>query len=288
MTDLPLWRSLLFVPATAARLIPKAHERGADGIIIDLEDAVAPSEKSRARTLIAEVAAQVGQSGADVLVRINRPLRLAVPDLEAAILPGVTAIMLPKAESAAHVRLLSEVIAELETERGLPPGQIRLLALIETVEGLRNVHEIAGCPRMAGITLGGEDFADALGLPSVTPSVITPYLREIVLAARGAGILPLGYAGSIANFSDLDAYAADLATARAMGFEGGSAIHPAQVPYLNAAFSPTPAEISQAERIVAAYDRAHAAGEGAIELDGRMIDVPVANRARRILARRRP
>lgn len=287
MTDLPLWRSMLFVPATAERFVEKAHTRDADAIYIDLEDAVAASEKPRARTLVRSVAQTVGQGGAAVLVRVNRPMRLAIPDLEASIWPEVGGVLIPKVENAAHVRLLSEAIDELERERGIAVGATRLVALIETAEGFRNVREIAGCPRMTGITLGGEDFADAMGMTEARADLILPYLRDIVLAAREAGILALGYAGSIANFTDLDAYGADVRLARAMGFDGGSCIHPAQVPILNEAFAPTEDEIAQSERIVQAYDAALERGEGAIELDGKMIDVPVANRARRILERQR-
>ena len=287
MSDLPLWRSMLFVPATAERFVAKAHTRGADAIIVDLEDAVAPSEKPRARSLVADVARTVGQAGADVLVRINRPLRMAIPDLEAASGADVDAVMIPKAESASHVRLLAEAMEDLERERGLAPGHTRIVALIETTEGIHNVREIAAAsPRMAGITLGGEDFAEALGLPDVVPATLVAHLQQVQLAARDGGILPLGYAGGMANFSDLEAYRADLLAARALGFQGGSCIHPAQVAFLNESFAPTRDEIEKAERIVAAYDKALAEGLGAIELDGRMIDVPVANRARNVLARR--
>ena len=280
----PLWRSMLFVPATAERFVTKAHTRGADAIIIDLEDAVAAAEKPRARTLVREVVAQLGQGGADVLVRINRPLRMAIPDLEAAIWPGVTAIMIPKAESADHIALLGEVVSELEAERGIPPGQTRFVALIETPGGLQNATDIATAPRMAGMTLGGEDFADAMGMGQVEAEAMLPFLRQVQLAARAAGILALGYPGSIANFSDLEGYRADIRRARALGFDGGSCIHPAQVAILNEEFAPSQIEITTARRIVETYDAALARGEGAVELDGKMIDVPVANRARRILA----
>lgn len=280
----PLWRSMLFVPATAAKFVAKAHTRGADAIIVDLEDAVAPSEKSRARADARDVASQAGQAGADVLVRINRPLRMAMADLEAAIWPEVAAIMIPKVESADHIRLLGEVVGELEAERGIPEGQTRFVALIETPGGLLNAPGIAAAPRMTGITLGGEDFADAMGMGQVDAAAILPFLRQVQLAARAAGILALGYPGSIANFSDLDAYRADVRRASALGFDGGSCIHPAQVAILNDAFAPTGPEIAAARRIVDTYDAALARGEGAVELDGKMIDVPVANRARRILA----
>lgn len=283
--SLPHWRSMLFVPATAERFVTKAHTRGADAIIVDLEDAVALSEKPRARELLPSVVATVGQGGADVVVRINRPLRMALPDLEAAVQPGVTALMLPKAEGGLHLTLLEEVVSELEAERGLSPGTIRFFPLIETVAGLHAAREIAAAPRVVALGLGGEDFADAMAMPEVRAQDILPYLRQMQLAARGAGVLAMGYAGSIANFSDLDAYAADIASARAMGMDGGTCIHPAQVPALNRGFAPTGAEVAQARRIVAAYDAALARGEGAVELDGKMIDVPVANRARRVLSK---
>src|SRR4030088_853946 len=120
--NLPVWRSLLFVPVTQQRFVDGAARRGADAIILDLEDSVAASEKERARTLVPEAAEIVSRGGADVMVRLKRPLRLTVRDLEAVIGPGVHAVALPKAESANHVRLVAEIIDELEAERGIPLG----------------------------------------------------------------------------------------------------------------------------------------------------------------------
>ena len=117
--DLPVWRSLLFVPVTQQRFVDGAARRGADAIILDLEDSVAASEKDRARTLVPEAAEIVSQGGADVVVRLNRPMRLTVRDLEAVIGPRVQAVALPKAESTQHVQLVAEIIDELEAERGL-------------------------------------------------------------------------------------------------------------------------------------------------------------------------
>src|SRR3954462_6340016 len=112
--DLPVWRSMLFVPVTAERFVNGAARRGADAIILDLEDAVAASEKDRARTLVPEAARIVSRGGADVVVRLNRPMRMTVRDLEAVIGPGVDCVSLPKAESPEHVQLVSEIIDELE------------------------------------------------------------------------------------------------------------------------------------------------------------------------------
>src|SRR5437660_10627246 len=130
--SLPLWRSLLFVPVTARRFVDGAARRGADAIILDREDSVAASEKERARTLVPEAAEIVSRGGADVVVRINRPLRLAVRDIEAAVGPGVRGLALPKVDSPEHVRLLAEIAEEVETERGIAPGTTRFIAMLGT------------------------------------------------------------------------------------------------------------------------------------------------------------
>ena len=284
---LPLWRSSLFVPATSERFIAKAHLRGADAIKIDLEDAVAPTEKARARTLVPAVAASVGQAGADVLVRINRPWRMAVADLEASVGADVNGIVIPKIESADHVVFLEEIVTELEAERGLSPGHTCFTLQIETAKGFLNVREIAGASRRnKAISVGNEDFAHMLAMPETISEALIGAMQTVQMAAREAGILALGYPGSIANFSDLDAYRADIARARALGFDGGSCIHPAQVAILNEGFAPTAVEIAEAEGIIAAYDAALARGEGAVAYQGKMIDIPIADRARRTLAQR--
>src|SRR6202044_156900 len=130
--NLPVWRSMLFVPVTQRRFVEGAAKRGADAIILDLEDAVAISEKDRARTLVPEAARIVSRGGADVVVRLNRPMRMTVRDLEAVIGPGITAVSLPKAESPEHVQLVAEIIDELEAERGIPHGTTKMVAMVET------------------------------------------------------------------------------------------------------------------------------------------------------------
>jgi citrate lyase subunit beta / citryl-CoA lyase len=158
--DLPIWRSLLFVPVTQRRFVDGAARRGADAIILDLEDSVAASEKERARGLVPEAAEIVARGGADVVVRINRPMRLAVRDIEAAVGPGVLALALPKTDSPEHVRLLAEIVDEVEAERGLMPGTTRLIAMVETAAAFFRIAEIARAhPRLCGLNLGAEDFA---------------------------------------------------------------------------------------------------------------------------------
>src|SRR5829696_8508007 len=127
----PSWRSLLFVPVTSERFLSKAHERGADAIILDLEDSILPTHKEAARAALPAAVPRVSQDGADVVVRINRPLELAVADIAASIMPGVAALMLPKVMGPEHVRLLAELVTAREETLGMPVGHTRFLALIE-------------------------------------------------------------------------------------------------------------------------------------------------------------
>ena len=160
-----VWRSLLYVPANNPRFIDKAHTRGADAIILDLEDSVPAAERDRARAMLADSAAKAGQNGADVLVRINRPDADAQRDLEAAVIPGVTALMLPKVDDAAHVQGRADLVAALESERGMAPEAMRFVVMVESPAALFRAQEIAAAhPRNTAAFLGGEDFATAAGM----------------------------------------------------------------------------------------------------------------------------
>jgi citrate lyase subunit beta / citryl-CoA lyase len=286
VTDaLPVWRSLLFVPVTQRRFVDGAARRGADAIILDLEDSVAASEKERARELVPEAAAIVSRGGADVVVRINRPLRMAVRDIEAAVGPGVLALALPKVDSAEHVRLLAEIVDEVEAERGMAVGTTRLIAMVETAVAFFHLAEIARAhPRLCALTLGAEDFATSAGILPEAEALSMPK-QMAVFAARAAGIMPLGFIGSIAEFHDLDGFRQTIRHSRRFGFIGASVIHPSQVPILNAEFPPGAEEVDHARRVLAAYDRALAEGVGAVTVDGKMIDVPVVERARLLVER---
>lgn len=284
-TELPVWRSLLFVPATADKLVAKAHTRGADAIIVDLEDSIAPSEKGRARSVLPDVVKHVSQDGTEVLVRLNRPWRMTLLDLEAAVIDGVAALVLPKAESADHVVFVDEVISELEAERGLAPGAIGIVVLIETAKGYLNIRDIVhASPRLRAVSVGMEDFADMIGMPEVDTEAILGFNREVHVAAREAGLLMLGYPGSIADFSDLELFRSNIRRARRLGFDGGPCIHPTQVAILNEEFAPSAAELERAVRIIEVYSKAKSDGAGAIAFEGKMIDEPIVRRAERTLA----
>ena len=285
MTDtLPLWRSQLIIPVNVERFVAKAHTRGADAIILDLEDSITPPEKDAARALLAAAVPRCAAGGADILVRINQPLQLAVRDIEAAVAPGVTGLVLPKVDSASHVRLLAELVDTVEAERGMPPGATRFVALIETAGAFLRMAEIAAAhPRVAAISLGSEDFSLATG-SQPDPDALQYPKQQVVIAAAAAGILPMGVIGSIANYSDQAGYRAAIAMSRRFGFQGASCIHPDVVPWLNEGFGPTAAEVGYANRVVAAFAEAKAAGLGALSLDGKMVDIPVVLRAERVLA----
>ena len=269
---------------TEERFVAKAQERGADAVILELEDAVAPSEKERARALVRAAAATLAEGPADVLVRINRPWRIAVRDVEATIDRNVRGLVLPKVGSAEHVAALAEVAATVETERGLEVGHTLFFARIETPTGLLNAGAIAAAhPRVVAVGLGSSDYTLATGMvPGGDGNVIASF--QVVNAAAAAGRIPLGLVGSITEFRDLDAFRRVAERSRAIGLRGAPCVHPSQVPILNEVFSPTRNELSRARRVVDAYEEALAAGQGAVIVDGEFVDIPFYEQAKRLLA----
>ncbi|MEA2870920.1 MAG: citrate lyase subunit beta / citryl-CoA lyase [Hyphomicrobiales bacterium] len=281
---LPVWRSALYVPSNVPKFIDGAHKRGADAIIVDLEDSVPIAERPAARRDLLATAESVSRGGADVIVRINRPWRQTMLDLEAVISPRVKALAVTKVDSADHIRLIAEVVSELEAERGMMVGSTQFMAMIETPGAWFQMPEIAKADkRIIALTLGGEDFALTMGMLPTAEALMMPK-QQLAIAARAAGILPLGFIGTVADYKDLDAFRQTVRRSRRLGFRGASVIHPSQIPILNEEFSPGADDVASARRIVAAYDEAVAAGRGSISVDGKMIDVPVVLRAQELLA----
>ncbi len=280
-----VWRSLLYVPANNPRFVGKAHTRGADAIILDLEDSVPPAEKAAAREALPRSVAASGRGGADVLVRVNRPPRMALADVEAAVRAGADALWLSKTESPEHVRMLAEAVSEVERAGRRDPGSTRLVAVVESPAAWFRAAEIARAdPRVVAMALGSEDFALEAGM---TPDAETLHLpkQTVQLAARAAGIVPLGFIGTVADYADTEAFAETVRRSRRFGFEGAACVHPSGVPVLNAELTPAAEEVAGARRIVAAGEEAEGRGLGAVAVDGRMVDAPVVERARRLLAR---
>ena len=273
-----MMRSWLYVPANAGRFVARAHERGADAIILDLEDAVVPAEKDAARAALAEAVPAVGRAGAAAFVRVNaEPARLNA-DAEAACRAGAAGIFVPKVRSPAA---LQQLVAHLEPlEQGRPA--LRFVPLLEDPGAVLDARAIAAAtPRILAIAVGGEDLATEMDAEPTAEMLRLPKLL-VHLAAKAAGVLSLGMLRSVAAFRDTDAIAASAREARSLGFDGASCIHPSVVPILNQAFAPDPAALDAARRLVQASE---AAGQGAFTFDGRMVDKPIIERARRLIAR---
>lgn len=281
----PVWRSILFVPALSDRFVESALRQPADALQIDLEDSIGPDDKARARDAAPAIAQRFARAGFDVLVRVNRPWRLLVRDLEAVVAREVHAITLPKVPDAAFVREVAQVIDELERDRGLASGHTRLVAMIECPEGLAQIDAIAAAhPRVVALIIGAEDLALTLQCAVDDEALLGPNQRA-VFAARRAGVMPLGFVGSVADYADLDAFRVRIERARRLGFDGGFCVHPRQVAVMNQAFAPTPAEVARAQALVAAFEAQQAQGRAAFAFEGRMVDRPVVDQARAVLAR---
>ncbi|HZX85023.1 MAG TPA: CoA ester lyase [Reyranella sp.] len=283
-TRAELHRSSLMVPMSDMRYARRAATCEADSITLDLEDGVADAQKIKARELLAEGVGVAARGGARIEVRVNRPMGLLVRDIEAAVLPGVSGLRLPKVESAGEVRRVSEYVGELERERKLAPGSIQLQAMIETPLGLQFAHEIACAdPRVTSIGLGGIDFAAACGFAPTSENLTAPS-QTLLFAARAAGIRARGLVGSFADFSDLEAFRSLARYSRRMGFCEGGAIHPAQVPILNEEMGPSDDEMLQAREITSLAELNDADGRGVFAYRGRMIDKPIVLAAQHTLA----
>lgn len=281
----PVWRSILYVPGNVPKFIDKAHERGADCILVDLEDSVIAAEKPTARAMLPETMKKVVRGGADVAVRINRPMRLAIPDIEAAVQPGLSALFITKTEGVQHLRLLDEAVSELERERGMPVGGVGFAAMIEHPRALAELNDIAERgPRVIAMMLGGEDFALETGSIPNDESLELPK-RLVAFAAQAHGVAMIGILGTVADYSDPAAYKKSAERARRFGFSGGTCVHPGLVQALNEAFTPTADDITYARKLIAADEKAAAGGRGSFTVDGKMIDIPVIDRARRLIAR---
>jgi len=268
-------RSLLYVPGNTARFLEKAGQRGADAVIIDLEDAVPEASKTAAREALAD---SVKMVGGRVFVRVNMTDRM-FEDAAAAVRAGAEALYLPKVASVDILRDLAARLAPLETDR----APIAFVPLIEDPEGLFEARAIAKGPRVLALSSGGEDLATSMGAKPTAEVLRVPKLM-IHYAAKAAGVLSFGMFRSTVDYADVAAIRDAAREARDFGFDGASCIHPAVVPILNDGFGPTGDEIAWARRVVAANATEAAAGRGAFTLDGAFIDAPIVTRAKRLLS----
>jgi citrate lyase subunit beta/citryl-CoA lyase len=288
---LPLHRSFLFAPGNHARRVEKALTLGADAVILDLEDAVATSDKAAARKPVAEALKRPRRCRGYV-----RPNAASTPwcyrDLVETIHDKVDGVVLPKVESAADLHAIDWLIAALEREHGIAEGTIDLIPMVETAAGVARVDRILQARslrpyrapwRVKRVAFGAADYSLDVGL---VPSHEEPELAEararVVLASRAAGMEgPLD--SPWFHLRDMEGFRRALERSRRGGFQGRLCVHPDQVPVANELFTPSADEVARAERIVAAFRQAEAKGAAAVEVDGQMVDYPVAHRAQGLL-----
>ncbi len=284
-----LYRSFLSAPGNRPRFVEKVAHCGADAVILDLEDAVPIAEEKATRQAVREALTAI--SNCPVYVRIN-PLVAATSfsqaigeaDLEAIVCGDLSGVILPKTESASEAQQAEAILHRLEAERGLAPGAIDLIPIIETARGVHHAFDIASADtRIQHLAFGAGDFTRDIGVQWSRREVESQYARSaLVIASRAAGIAaPLDSVWI--DIRDLRGLSRSARLAKQLGFQGKMAIHPTQVEPINAAFSPTEGELADARRVIAAFEAAEAAGEASIQLDGQMIDYPIVEAAQRIL-----
>ena len=273
-------RSLLFIPALATAMMAKAHERGADALVVDLEDSIPPERKREARPMAIEAVKSLARHGATVMLRVNASPDLWRDDLTGMPLDALTAVMLPKVESREQVNEFAAALA------AATPRAPRIAALLETPRGVMAAFGIASHPALCALGFGAEDYAAAIGVDPM-PQALTWPAQQVLTCAHAFGLQSWGLAASIADVHDLGTFEKSVQAARSMGFTGSVCIHPRQVAIVNAGFSPTAQELQWAARVVEADAVARAAGKAAVLLDGRMIDLPIVERARSWLAQAR-
>jgi citrate lyase subunit beta/citryl-CoA lyase len=285
-------RSKLFVPVNRDKFVAKAWTRGSDCIILDLEDAIAPSDKASARKLVKDVIPIVNKGGADVQVRFNREYE--EEDLAAIVVPGLDGVMIPKPESAEEIQRIDRLVTQLEKERGLPAGKIYFDIIVETSLGVENIESIAkASPRTAHMNIGQGDLSVSMGFSRFIELNFEQYFyaeNRLLYAARAAKVQAhsLGAQNGV-DFTDIsmreEAMLQACRHAQWMGFMGVSIIHPSWVNAANEGFKPPQKDLDMARKVKAALDEAYAQGKGSVTVDGRMYDVANMKHVNYILER---
>jgi citrate lyase subunit beta/citryl-CoA lyase len=270
------------VPGDREDVLAKAAGRGADALILDMEDAVPPGRKDRAREVVSAYLRDA-TPGPQLWVRVN-PGEEGLRDLDAAVAPSLAGICLAKTESAGDVTSVADALAELEGRRGVTPGSIAISALLESAAAVSRIDEIARAARVARLQLGEADLVADLGVePGPDERELLWVRSRTVLASAAAGIeAPVAPVST--NFRDLGAFRESTYALRRLGYRGRACIHPAQVPVANEVFTPSAQELERAQEIVEGYEAAIAAGAGVfVDTSGRMVDLAVVRAARRVL-----
>lgn len=280
-----LRRTSLYIPGTNPAMLVNGSVYGADSIILDLEDGVPVNEKDAARILVRNALRTIRYPGVEVTVRVNA---LCTPfgedDFNEIIPLAPAAIRLPKCESAEDVQEADGLMRELEIQNGIEPGTVKIIPIVESVQGGLNLSEIAAAScRVIALNYGAEDYTADMGAVRTKEGRELDDIRaKTIVAARAAGVMALD--SVFADVNDSEGLFAEALRVRLLGFDGKSVIHPRQISVVHKAFTPSEKEIQFAHRVVAAFHDASRRGSGVIALDGRMIDAPVVARAQKVIA----
>ena len=280
-----LRRSRLYLPGNDPKYMVNAGLYGSDAVILDLEDSVHPAEKDSARLLVANAIHHLDFGPAEVMVRINQH-SVGLEDLARVIPSGPDLILVPKVEDPTEVEEVDRTIARMLEELGWQ-RPIWIMPILESALGVERAFDIARCSdRVAALTIGLEDLTADLGVSGSAKEQATQYARtRIVNAAVAAGVQPID--SVFADVSDLEGLASWCERSRALGFEGMGCLHPRQIPIVHQAFTPSPEEIEQAQRVVAAFERARKEGLAIVSIGSKMVDAPIVQRAVKIVERAR-
>ena len=279
-----LRRTMMFVPGSNAAMLRDASLYGADSIMFDLEDAVSLKEKDSARVLVHFALRTFDYRQVETVVRINGLDTVGAADVEAMVLAGVDVIRLPKTETPQDIIDVDEVITKVEAANGITVGTTKMMAAIESAEGVLNAREIAkASTRLIGIALGAEDYVTNMKTKRFPDGQELFFARNMILhAARTAGIAAIDTVYS--DVDNADGFKNEVSLIKQLGFDGKSVINPRQIPLVNEIYAPTEAEIQNAKEVIWGIREAEAKGSGVISVNGKMVDKPIVERAERVIA----
>ena len=279
-----LRRTMMFVPGANAAMLRDAPLYGADSIMFDLEDAVSLKEKDSARVLVHSALKTFDYGNIEIVVRINALDAGGAEDIEAMVLAGVDVIRLPKTETAQDIIDVEAVITEVEQQNDIPVGTTKMMAAIESAEGVLNAPAIAkSSTRLIGIALGAEDYGTNMKTRRHPDGQELFFARSMILhAARAAGIAAIDTVYS--DVDNTEGFEAEVRLIKQLGFDGKSVINPRQIPLVNTIYAPTEKEIQNAKEVIWGIREAEAKGSGVISVNGKMVDKPIVERAERVIA----
>lgn len=274
-----LRRSLLFLPGNNPGMLQNGGVFGADGVILDLEDSVAPTQKDAARLLVAQALTTVDYENSETIVRINPLDTFGLTDIPVIVACQPSALLVPKVESVADILTVVKLIEQVEKV----PNSVKIIALLETPKGIAEAYSIAQShERLVALALGAEDYTAGLGAKRTTAGAeIYSARMQVINSAAAAGIQSIDTPFTDAN--DPDGLIADTELAKSLGFKGKLSINPRQIEAIHSVFNPTVQDIDWAIRVIAAIEKAKAEGSGVASMNGKMIDAPIVSRAQTML-----